>query len=174
MVHPKLHNINIHNVTHSLISRNPREHMFVVQISLLIVTFLSLTSILFFGHECKPPKKSTHTLALRHVSLCRVSPSYSYSSSYHATCWMLVHACATSPRKAKWSGPHHTMRMLHFVLFHNVRCYTNPIGSHIHANTTKLRNITCTLVATCVILRSLEVHGSWLGILSISSKLTTS
>ena len=32
------------NVTHSLISRNPRERMFVVQISLLIVTFLSLIS----------------------------------------------------------------------------------------------------------------------------------
>ena len=32
-VHPKLHNINFHNVTHSLISWNPREHMFIVQIS---------------------------------------------------------------------------------------------------------------------------------------------
>jgi hypothetical protein len=41
-MHPKLCNINPHNVTHSLISRNPRERMFVVQISLLIVTFLSL------------------------------------------------------------------------------------------------------------------------------------
>jgi hypothetical protein len=46
--------------------------------------------------------------------------------------------------------------MLHFVLFHNVTCYTNSIVSHIHVNTTKLYNITCTLVATCVILRSLE------------------
>ena len=36
--------INLHNVTHFLISRNPRERMFVVQISLLIVTFLSLIS----------------------------------------------------------------------------------------------------------------------------------
>ena len=32
------------NVTHSLISWNPRERMFVVQISLLMVTFLSLVS----------------------------------------------------------------------------------------------------------------------------------
>ena len=40
----KLHNINFHNVTHSLISRNPREQMFVVQISFLIVTYLSLIS----------------------------------------------------------------------------------------------------------------------------------
>ena len=43
-LHPKLHNINLHNVTYSLISRNPREHMFIVQISLLIVTFLFLIS----------------------------------------------------------------------------------------------------------------------------------
>ena len=43
-VHPKLRNTNLHNVTHSLISRNPREQMFVVQISLLIVSFLSLIS----------------------------------------------------------------------------------------------------------------------------------
>ena len=43
-----------------------------------------------------------------------------------------------------------------FVLFHNVTCYTNSIVSRIHVNTTKLRNITCTLVATCVILQSLE------------------
>jgi hypothetical protein len=39
---PELRNINLHKVMHSLISRNPRERMFVVQISLLIATFLSL------------------------------------------------------------------------------------------------------------------------------------
>ena len=43
-LHPKLRNMNLHNVTHSLISRNPRERMVVIQISLLIVTFLSLIS----------------------------------------------------------------------------------------------------------------------------------
>jgi hypothetical protein len=43
-----------------------------------------------------------------------------------------------------------------FVWFHNVTCYTNSIVSHILVNTTKRRNIMCTLVATCVILRSLE------------------
>ena len=41
---PKLRNVNPYNLTHSLISRNPRERLFVVQISLLIVTFLSLIS----------------------------------------------------------------------------------------------------------------------------------
>ena len=34
-VHPKLHNINFHNVTHSLISQTPRERMCVVQIKAL-------------------------------------------------------------------------------------------------------------------------------------------
>jgi hypothetical protein len=43
-----------------------------------------------------------------------------------------------------------------FVLFHSVTCYNNSIASPIHANTAKLLNIMCTLVATCVILRSLE------------------
>jgi hypothetical protein len=69
---------------------------------------------------------------------------------------MLVHACATSPMKTKWSGSHHTIQMLHFVLFHSVTCYTNFIVSRIHVNTTKLRNITHSLVATGFILRSLE------------------
>jgi hypothetical protein len=43
-LHPKLRNINPHNVTHALTSRNPRKRNFVVQISLLIVTCLSLIS----------------------------------------------------------------------------------------------------------------------------------
>ena len=43
-----------------------------------------------------------------------------------------------------------------FVLFHNVTCSTNSIALHIHVYTTKLYTIMCTLVATCVILRSLE------------------
>ena len=43
-----------------------------------------------------------------------------------------------------------------FVLFHSVTRYTNSIASRIHVKTTKLRNITCTLDATCVILWSLE------------------
>ena len=42
------------------------------------------------------------------------------------------------------------------MLFHNVTCYTNSTVTRIHVNTTELRYITCTLVATSVILRSLE------------------
>ena len=57
--------------------------------------------------------------------------------------------------------------MLHFVLFRGVTCYTNSTASRIHVNTTKLYNITCTLVAIGVILQSLEciseLHGIILG-----------
>ena len=35
--------------------------------------------------------------------------------------------------------------MLHFVLFHNVICYTNSLLSCIHVNTTELHDITRTL-----------------------------
>ena len=43
-IHLNLCNINLHNITHFLISGNPREEMFMVQISLFIVTESSLVS----------------------------------------------------------------------------------------------------------------------------------
>ena len=43
-----------------------------------------------------------------------------------------------------------------FVLFHNVRCNTNYLLSCICVNIAKLLNTTSTLVATSLILRSLE------------------
>ena len=52
-LHPKLRNINLHNIIHSLICQNPRELMFVVQISLLIVTILSFIS------QCLPLIQAT-------------------------------------------------------------------------------------------------------------------
>ena len=107
-----------------------------------------------FCHYCKPPKKSTHTLALRHVSICGVS---SASSCSYASCWMLVHAYATSPRIAKWSGPHEWRWEGDEFVFHSVTCYTNPTVPRIHVNNTKICNITCTLVTTVVTLRRVRV-----------------
>ena len=121
-VHPKLRNINSHNITHSIISRNPtRERMFVVQILLLIITSLSL---LYHGFLSlmQANKEVNHTLTLCHVSICGLSPSSSFS---YATCWMLVHASTTLPRKAKWSGPYQRRWKENEFKFHSVTCYTN-------------------------------------------------
>ena len=46
------------------------------------------------------------------------------------------------------------------VLFHDVTSYINPFLSPIHVNTIKLLHITCTLVATKMILWSLECIGN--------------
>ena len=48
--------------------------------------------------------------------------------------------------------------MLQFALFHNAKYYTNYMLSCIHVNTTKLCNISCTLVATCLILQGFRVY----------------
>ena len=87
-LHPKLRNVNPHNITHSLIYRKPRERMFVVQTSLL-VCHISLPCIANFVIYANRQKSQPTPLHCCHVLICGVSPSY--SSSY-ANCWMLVHA----------------------------------------------------------------------------------
>ena len=69
---------------------------------------------------------------------------------------MLVHVYATSPGKAKWSGPHQWRWEENEFKFHSVTCYITSIVSRVYVYTTKLLNITCTLVAIGVILWSLE------------------
>ena len=76
-------------------------------------------------------------------------------------CWCM-HMPHRPGRPSGVDHMHHTIQMLHFVLFHSVTCYTNSIVSHMHVNTTKFCNITCTLVATGVILWSLEsIKNMW-------------
>ena len=124
------------------------ERMFVVQISLCIVTFLSLTS------QNLSMMQTTKEVNLQP----RIAPHVNmWSVFFFFFCHLLnVGACICHiTGKAKWSGPHHNIKMLHFVSFHSVTCYTNFKISCMHVNTTKLRNITCIPVATDVILRSL-------------------
>jgi hypothetical protein len=126
--------------------------MFIGQISTLIVTLLSLMSLFLSlmqttkevnPHPCIPPCVNIWSVTFLFLFfLCQL---------------LNVGACICHiVRKAKWSGPHHTVKMLHFVLFHSVICYTNSKVSYIHVNTTKLHNTTSSLVATCVVLQSLE------------------
>jgi hypothetical protein len=65
--HPKLRKFNFHNVTDSLISRNPRKRMFIVQIPLLIVTFLSLKSQFFLSLMQTTKEVNPHPL---HCAMC--------------------------------------------------------------------------------------------------------
>jgi hypothetical protein len=124
--------------------------MFVVQILLLIVTFFSLISqilsLMQTTQEVNP-----HPRIAPSVNMWSV---FFFFFCHFVECW-----CVRPPHhpgKAKCSGPHHTIKMLHFMLFRSVTRYTNSTTSRIHVNTTQLRNITCTLIAIGVILRSLE------------------
>jgi hypothetical protein len=150
-LHPKLRNINPLNVTHFLISR--RERIFEVRISLLIVTFLSLISwnlsLMQTTKEVNPHPHIAPCVNMWSVTffiffwwMCRPHRLGRPSGVDHTSVgdWRTISNC-----------PH-----ISFVLFHNVTCYTYFVVPCIHVNTTKLRNITCTMVATCVILRTLE------------------
>ena len=104
--------------------------MFVVQISLLIVTFPSLISqnlsLMQTIKEVNPP---SHRTVCQYVK-CHLILILLFMPL--VDCWSRPLKCCTS-------------------------CYS--IVSHaalIHVNSTKLRNITCTSVATGMILRSLE------------------
>ena len=100
-VHPKLRNINPHNVTHSLIYQYLRERMFVVHISLLIVTFLSLISrnlsLMQTTKEVDP-----HPCTAPCVNMWSVT--YFFFRRYFVECWcMHLPHCPGMP-----SGVDHT------------------------------------------------------------------
>ena len=146
-IHRKLRNTNLHDIIHSLISRNPRERMFVVQISLLIVTFLSLISLFF---SLMQTTKKVNMWSVPFLLLLLLL--------FFFLCHLLNVGVAygTLSKKAKCSGRHQRRWEGNEFKFHSATCYTNYVVSCIHVDTTKLCNITCTLVAIGVLLQSLE------------------
>ena len=152
-VHPKLRNI-----THSLISRNPRERMFVAQVSLLLVTFLP---DVIQSTKVNPPP--SHCAMYQYVE-CHFLLLLLLLALVE--CWCM-HIPFAQEGRVEWTtlterrGEERRMNSKSIVSHATLILK----GSCIHVNTTKIRNITCTLVATCVILRSLEwlyeLCGGW-------------
>ena len=148
-VHSELRDINFHNITPSW---SPREGMFIVHISLFIVTFLSfvsrILSLMQVTKELNPYRWICATCKYVECHLLLLLLPMPL-----VECWRMH-----MPRRPGRSiGVKHTNGGERKVnaKFHSVTCYTNSIiASYIHVNTTKLCNSTCTLVATCVILRS--------------------
>ena len=168
LVGPTLYTLNSvistpFNVTHSLLFRNPGGRMFVVQISFLTVIFLSLVSRISSSMQTTK-EVNPHPRIAPCVNMWSAIFFFFFFFLFMplVECWCMH----TLHRLGRLSGVGHTgvsdgrtnsnYPHISFVLFHNVTYYTNSKASHIRVNTTKLRNMTCTLVATSVKLRSLK------------------
>ena len=114
-VHPKLRNINPHNVTHSLISQNLGERMIVVQISLLIVTFLSLISRISSLMQTTK-KVNPHPRIMPCVNMWSVTLLILF---FFFLCHLLiVGACIchiAREGQAEWTTPHHQNVALYVI-----------------------------------------------------------
>ena len=133
-----------------------REWLFVVQISLPIFTILSLISRTLSSMQTTQ-EVNPHLPIVSCVNMWSVTFLFLFS---FRLCHLLnVGACVhqiAREGQVEWTTlASSNCPYISFVLFHNVTHYTNSIVSCIHVTTTKFRNITCTLVATGVIPRSL-------------------
>ena len=93
-----------------------------------------------------------------HVNLyrcCHISLSYIMGFGIKITHQSIQ---TTRSHALHWHHFHyeHCCIVMNFVLFHIVICYIDFLLSCMHVNIAELPNITCTLVATCVILGRLE------------------
>ena len=155
-LHPTLCNINLHSVTHFEISRKPQGTE-VRSSNLTPYCHISLPYITdsIINANC-PRSQPTPSCCV----MCQYVECYLIVLICHIHTFAICHIALEG--QVEWTTPHHTVKMLDFVSFHSVTCYTNSNLSCIHVNTTKHRNVMCTLVATSVILWSLECSYSHL------------
>ena len=130
--------------------------MFVVQISLLIVTFLSLTSQIFSlmqaSKENNPYPRITPCVNKWSVFFLILILILFIMPLVECWCMHMPH-CPGRPSGVGHTNEDERSMNSNFIVSHATLI---SIVSLVHVNTTKCGNITCTLVATCVILRSLE------------------
>ena len=88
-IHPKFCNINPHNFTRYLISRHPRERRFIVQISLLIITFLSLISRIFSLMQTTR-EVGSHPRITPCVNMWSITCIFLFFVFFLVTCWMCI------------------------------------------------------------------------------------
>ena len=111
VIHPKLRNLNLHNVSHSLISQYRRERMFVVQISLFIVTFLFLVSrVLSLMQSAKVV--NPHPRIAPCVNMWSVTFLFLFFFFFFFFLWHLLNVGACICHSAwegqvEWTTPHH-------------------------------------------------------------------
>ena len=132
------------------------------------------SSILTEPHINQIQSKICHInlLNLIHSLICLNPREWMFSVKSHSLLShapLIYHGGLTLKSTTREFQPHartHHVVIVHchycnagFMLFHDVICYTNSLLSPTHVNTIKILNIMCTLVATSMMLWSLECIG---------------